>query len=195
MYVCFCVCVCVSVCVCVYVCVCVCVLVWSPLSCTNFWASFSNPYIASPTSQLVLQPFCCFTYVTWRAAHGMGARHWWAHSVLLYYRKKRGEKNEIYFGTFSRKWRKDAGVGVAVTRPMEEVDVEGGEIVYLRVCTRAGSHTVRERDRYTQHKMDMVFNYLPDVFSYQSTRHFNYENNWINDTTNRGTVPSQAETV
>ena len=27
-------------------------------------ASFSNPYIASPTSQLILQPFCRFTYVT-----------------------------------------------------------------------------------------------------------------------------------
>ena len=52
-------------------------------------ASFSNPYIASPTSQLILQPFRrftyvtahsptllslllrqrLFTYVTWRAAH------------------------------------------------------------------------------------------------------------------------------
>ena len=52
-------------------------------------ASFSNPYIASPTSQLILQPFrrftyvtdhsttlpllhlrhMHFTYVTWRAAH------------------------------------------------------------------------------------------------------------------------------
>ena len=27
-------------------------------------ASFSNPYTASPTSQLILQPFCCFTYGT-----------------------------------------------------------------------------------------------------------------------------------
>ena len=27
-------------------------------------ASFSNPYIASPTSQVILQPFCRFTYVT-----------------------------------------------------------------------------------------------------------------------------------
>ena len=27
-------------------------------------ASFSNPYIASPTSLLILQPFRCFTYVT-----------------------------------------------------------------------------------------------------------------------------------
>ena len=27
-------------------------------------ASFSNPYIASPMSQLILQPFHCFTYVT-----------------------------------------------------------------------------------------------------------------------------------
>ena len=26
-------------------------------------SSFSNPYIASPTSQLILQPFCCFTYI------------------------------------------------------------------------------------------------------------------------------------
>ena len=28
------------------------------------WASSSNSYIASPTSQLILQPFCRFTYVT-----------------------------------------------------------------------------------------------------------------------------------
>ena len=27
-------------------------------------SSFSNPSVASPTSQLILQPFCCFTYVT-----------------------------------------------------------------------------------------------------------------------------------
>ena len=53
-------------------------------------SSFSNPSIALPTSQLILQPFRCFnyvkahsptllslllrhrvfTYVTWRAAHG-----------------------------------------------------------------------------------------------------------------------------
>ena len=26
--------------------------------------SFSNPSVALPTSQLILQPFCCFTYVT-----------------------------------------------------------------------------------------------------------------------------------
>ena len=26
--------------------------------------SFSNPYVALPTSQLILQPFRCFTYVT-----------------------------------------------------------------------------------------------------------------------------------
>ena len=52
-------------------------------------SSFSNPSLALPTSQLILQPFCCFTYatvhsptflslllrhriftyVTWRAAH------------------------------------------------------------------------------------------------------------------------------
>ena len=53
-------------------------------------SSFSNPSIALPTSQLILQPFRCFTYVTahsatllslllrhrlftWRAAH---AKHW-----------------------------------------------------------------------------------------------------------------------
>ena len=55
-------------------------------------SSFSNPSVASPTSQLILQPFRCFTYVTahfptlpslllrhslftyvtWRAAHGLG---------------------------------------------------------------------------------------------------------------------------
>ena len=54
-------------------------------------SSFSNPSVASPTSQLILQPFCCFTYVTahspillslllrhrifnyitWRAAHAV----------------------------------------------------------------------------------------------------------------------------
>ena len=53
-------------------------------------SSFSNPFVALPTSQLILQPFRCFTYVTahsptllslllryriftyvtWRAAHG-----------------------------------------------------------------------------------------------------------------------------
>lgn len=33
--------------------------------------------------------------------------------------------------------------------------------------------------------MDMVFNYLPDVF-YQSLRHHNYENSWLNETTNEG---------
>ena len=27
-------------------------------------SSFSNPSVASPTSQLILQPVCCFTYVT-----------------------------------------------------------------------------------------------------------------------------------
>ena len=26
--------------------------------------SFSNPFVALPSSQLILQPFCCFTYVT-----------------------------------------------------------------------------------------------------------------------------------
>ena len=26
--------------------------------------SFSNPSVASPTSQLILQSFCCFTYIT-----------------------------------------------------------------------------------------------------------------------------------
>ena len=32
-------------------------------------SSFSNPSIVSATSQLILQPFFCFSYVTWRAAH------------------------------------------------------------------------------------------------------------------------------
>ena len=27
-------------------------------------SSFSNPSVSSPTSQFILQPFCCFTYVT-----------------------------------------------------------------------------------------------------------------------------------
>ena len=53
-------------------------------------SSFSNPSLALPTSQVILQPFCCLTYITahpptllshllshriftygtWRAAHG-----------------------------------------------------------------------------------------------------------------------------
>ena len=33
---------------------------WSDVS---VGASFSNPFVASPTSQLILQPFSCFTYV------------------------------------------------------------------------------------------------------------------------------------
>ena len=32
-------------------------------------ASLSNPFVASPTSQIILLPFRCFTYVTWRAVH------------------------------------------------------------------------------------------------------------------------------
>ena len=55
-------------------------------------SSFSNPSVASPTSQFILQPFCCFTYVTahsrtllllllhhrlftWQAAHDEGGTH------------------------------------------------------------------------------------------------------------------------
>ena len=34
------------------------------MSCDVGSASFSKPYIASPMSQLILQPFCHFTYVT-----------------------------------------------------------------------------------------------------------------------------------
>jgi hypothetical protein len=34
--------------------------------------------------------------------------------------------------------------------------------------------------------MDMIFNYLPDVFSYQSLRHYNYENSWLSETENQG---------
>ena len=30
----------------------------------NEHSSFPNPSLALPTSQLILQPFCCFTYVT-----------------------------------------------------------------------------------------------------------------------------------
>lgn len=36
--------------------------------------------------------------------------------------------------------------------------------------------------------MDMIFNYLPDVFSYQSLRHHNYENSWLSETTNQGST-------
>ena len=32
-------------------------------------SSFSNPFVASPTSQLILQPLFRFSYVIWRAAH------------------------------------------------------------------------------------------------------------------------------
>ena len=34
--------------------------------------------------------------------------------------------------------------------------------------------------------MDMVFNYLPDVFSYQLLRNHNYSNSWVGETTNEG---------
>ena len=37
---------------------------WSDIRVGDWgWVSFSNSYIASPTSQLILQPFRCFTYV------------------------------------------------------------------------------------------------------------------------------------
>ena len=37
----------------------------------------SHPYIASPTSHLILQPLRCFTYVTgtWRTSHGEPPMH------------------------------------------------------------------------------------------------------------------------
>ena len=58
-------------------------------------SSFSNPSLALPTSQLILEPFCCFayamahsptlllpllhhrifTYITWRAAHASPTSH------------------------------------------------------------------------------------------------------------------------
>jgi hypothetical protein len=34
--------------------------------------------------------------------------------------------------------------------------------------------------------MDMAFNYLPDVFSYQSVRNHNYGNSWFGETTSEG---------
>ena len=34
-------------------------------------SSFSNPSSASHTSQLILQPFFRFSYVTWEASHGL----------------------------------------------------------------------------------------------------------------------------
>ena len=34
------------------------------MSCDGGGASFSNPHIASPMSQLILQSFCCFAYIT-----------------------------------------------------------------------------------------------------------------------------------
>ena len=37
---------------------------------TPLHSLFSNPSATSATSQLILQSFHCFTYVTWRAAHG-----------------------------------------------------------------------------------------------------------------------------
>ena len=59
-------------------------------------SSFSNPSLALPMSQFILQPFCCFTYitahyptllslllrhriftyVTWRAAHAINAEYY-----------------------------------------------------------------------------------------------------------------------
>ena len=37
-------------------------------------SSLSNPSVAPPASQLILQPFFRFTYVTWRAAHDCRSR-------------------------------------------------------------------------------------------------------------------------
>ena len=37
--------------------------------CNYELCSFSNPSVASPTSQLILQPFFRLSYVNWRAAH------------------------------------------------------------------------------------------------------------------------------
>ena len=34
-----------------------------PASWEQFATSFSNPFVTSPSSQLILQPFCCFTYI------------------------------------------------------------------------------------------------------------------------------------
>ena len=59
---------------------------------------FSNPFLTLPTSQLTLQPFCCFTYITvhsptllslllrhriftyviWQAVHGQSAMPAWS---------------------------------------------------------------------------------------------------------------------
>jgi len=38
--------------------------------------------------------------------------------------------------------------------------------------------------------MDLFFNYLPDVFSYQSLRNHNYSNSWFGETTNEGNTTS-----
>lgn len=43
--------------------------------------------------------------------------------------------------------------------------------------------------------MDMIFNYLPDVFSYQSLRHHNYENSWLGETTNQGELTQFLNTL
>jgi hypothetical protein len=43
--------------------------------------------------------------------------------------------------------------------------------------------------------MDMVFNYLPDVFCYQSVRNHNYGNSWLNETTNEGELKYNTQTT
>ena len=43
--------------------------------------------------------------------------------------------------------------------------------------------------------MDMVFNYLTDVFSYQSVRNYNYGNSWYDETTNEGELKCNTQTT
>ena len=85
-------------------------------------SSFSNLYITLPTSQLILQPFRCFTYVTahsptilspllrhkiftyvtWRAAHGLNCTlclkcTWWRDLVLAAVQKVASDRQLFTF--------------------------------------------------------------------------------------------------
>ena len=59
---------------------------WCRWSDTRVNSSFSNPSIPSPMSQLILQTFCCFTYITSWAAHGKVCMYIWGFKACQHLR-------------------------------------------------------------------------------------------------------------
>ena len=57
-------------------------------------SSFSNPSVASPTSQLILQPFFCFSYVTGSSVKSSG-------EPPMYFRTLKYEQSRAHSPTFS----------------------------------------------------------------------------------------------